>query len=92
MAVDNTEQVTIHICTDPWDQVEVDAFVCPTNSTGVMSTYPASKLKDLAGDHVEEQVRAHTPLAVGAAFGVQAASAAAPPASPTACKNARRLI
>lgn len=68
MAVDNTDQVVIQICTDPWEQVEVDAFVCPTNSKGIMSTYPASKLKDLAGSHVEDLVRAHTPLAVGAAF------------------------
>lgn len=68
VAVDNTEQVTIQICTDAWEQVEVDAFVCPTNSLGIMSSYPASKLRDLAGGDIETQVRAHTPLAVGAAF------------------------
>lgn len=68
VAVDNTEQVTIQICTDPWEQVDVDAFVCPTNSLGLMSSYPASKLRDLAGTAIESQVLAHTPLAVGAAF------------------------
>lgn len=68
MAVDNTDQVVIQICTDPWEQVEVDAFVCPTNSKGIMSNYPASKLKELAGADIEQQVRSHTPLAVGAAF------------------------
>lgn len=68
MAVDNTEQVSIQICTDPWEHVDVDAFVCPTNSFGIMSSYPASKLRDLAGPEVEQQVRAHAPLAVGAAF------------------------
>ncbi|MEX1363909.1 MAG: macro domain-containing protein [Nannocystaceae bacterium] len=68
MAVDNTEQVTIQICTDPWEQVDVDVFVCPTNSKGLMTTYPASKLKDLAGAHVEDLIRAHAPIAVGAAF------------------------
>lgn len=68
MAVDNTEQVSIQICTDPWEHVDVDAFVCPTNSFGIMSSYPASKLLDLAGPEVEQQVRAHAPLAVGAAF------------------------
>lgn len=67
MAVDNTEQVVIQICTDSWAEVEVDAFVCPTNSKGIMSTYPASKLKELAGAHVEHEVQRHTPLAVGAA-------------------------
>lgn len=68
MAVDATEHITIQISTDPWEHVEVDAFVCPTNSLGVMTTYPASKLRDLAGRHVEAQVKQHTPLAVGAAF------------------------
>lgn len=68
VAVDNTDQVNIQICTDAWESVEVDAFVCPTNSLGIMSSYPASKLRDLAGGDIEAQVRAHTPLAVGAAF------------------------
>ena len=47
MAVDQSDQITIRICTDPWEEVEVDAFVCPTNSKGIMSRYPASKLKEL---------------------------------------------
>ncbi len=68
MAVDSTEHISIQICTDPWDQVDVDAFVCPTNSQGLMSHYPASKLKELAGPEVEAMVREHTPLAIGAAF------------------------
>jgi O-acetyl-ADP-ribose deacetylase (regulator of RNase III) len=68
LALDTTEHISIQISTDPWDQVEVDAFVCPTNSLGIMKFYPASKLKELAGPHVEEEVRAHAPLAVGAAF------------------------
>lgn len=68
MAVDQTEHVQIQICTDPWEDVEVDAFVCPTNSTGVMKNYPAAKLKELAGPHVEAAVVAHAPLAIGAAF------------------------
>ncbi|MEM7160046.1 MAG: macro domain-containing protein [Myxococcota bacterium] len=68
MAIDNTDQVIIRICTDPWHLVEVDGFVCPTNSKGIMSTYPASKLKELSGRHVEEQAMSHAPLAVGAAF------------------------
>ncbi len=66
--MDSTEHLTIHISTDAWDQVEVDAFVCPTNSHGVMSHYPASKLRELAGAEVEELVKEHAPLAVGAAF------------------------
>lgn len=68
MAVDNTDQVVIQICTDPWELVEVDGFVCPINSEGIMSNYPASKLKELAGDAIELEVRAHAPLAVGAAL------------------------
>jgi O-acetyl-ADP-ribose deacetylase (regulator of RNase III) len=68
VAVDASEHITIQISTDPWEQVEVDAFVCPTNSTGVMSEYPASKLRELAGRHVQAQVQQHTPLAVGSAF------------------------
>lgn len=60
--------ILIHICTDPWDEVEVDAFVCPTNSRGTMSHYPAAKLRELAGIDLEALVRDHTPLAIGAAF------------------------
>jgi O-acetyl-ADP-ribose deacetylase (regulator of RNase III) len=68
VAVDNTDHVSIQISTEAWDLIEVDAFVCPINSLGIMTTYPASKLKELAGEEIEQQVRAHTPLAVGAAF------------------------
>lgn len=68
MAVDASEHISIQISTDPWEQVEVDAFVCPTNSLGKMTTYPASKLRELAGRHVEAKVKQHTPLAIGAAF------------------------
>jgi len=72
VAIDNSEHVSIQICTDPWEQIEVDAFVCPINSKGDMSNYPASKLKDLAGGDIEAQVRSHVPLAVGAAFVTEA--------------------
>lgn len=67
MAVDATEHMSIEICTDPWEQVECDAFVCPTNSRGVMTHYPASKIKELAGPEIERMVQPHTPLAIGAA-------------------------
>ena len=60
--------MTITICTDPWEEVEVDAFVCPTNSHGLMTRYPASKLKELAGAQAEEKALRHAPLAVGAAL------------------------
>ena len=66
--VDSNQQLAITISTEPWGDVDVDAFVCPTNSEGRMSHYPASKVRDLAGKQVEAQVRAHTPLAVGAAL------------------------
>lgn len=68
MAVESVEAVTIQISTDPWDQVDCDAFVCPTNSHGLMSHYPASKLRDLASGDVQNLVLEHTPLAVGSAF------------------------
>ncbi|MEZ4452335.1 MAG: macro domain-containing protein [Nannocystaceae bacterium] len=68
MASDPSEFIDIQICTLPWDQVECDAFVCPTNSEGLMTHFPASKVRDLAGRDVEELVRKHTPLAIGAAF------------------------
>ena len=66
--VENADHLTLQICTDPWDEVEVDAFVCPTNSAGNMSFYPAAKIRELAGGDVETLVREHTPLAIGAAF------------------------
>jgi O-acetyl-ADP-ribose deacetylase (regulator of RNase III) len=68
MAVDQTEFISIQISTEPWEQVECDAFVCPTNMVADMSHYPASKIRDLAGPEIEAMVQAHTPLAVGAAF------------------------
>ena len=39
----------ITICTDPWELIDVDAFLCPTNQEGRMSHYPASKVAALAG-------------------------------------------
>ncbi len=68
MAAETNEAIDIQISTLPWDQVVVDAFVCPTNSEGIMSQFPASKLRDLAGREVEDLVKEHTPLAIGAAF------------------------
>jgi len=68
VAVDSTEYIRIQICTDPWHEVDVDAFVCPTNVKGEMSRHPAAKLKELAGAHVEEKAMSHAPIAVGAAL------------------------
>ena len=68
MAAETNESIDIQISTLPWDQVVVDAFVCPTNSEGIMTQFPASKLRDLAGREVEDLVKEHTPLAIGAAF------------------------
>lgn len=68
MATDVNEFVEIQISTMPWDQIVVDAFVCPTNSEGVMSHFPANKVRDLAGREIEDLVKEHTPLAIGAAF------------------------
>jgi O-acetyl-ADP-ribose deacetylase (regulator of RNase III) len=68
VAVDQSDHLSISICTDPWEQVEVDAFVCPTNSLGEMKNYPAAKLKELAGPQVEADAMSHAPLAIGAAL------------------------
>lgn len=68
MGLETTEHISIQISTEPWDQVDCDAFVCPTNSHGLMSHYPASKIRDLAGGNIEALVLEHTPLAIGAAF------------------------
>lgn len=68
MAVESTEQLSIQISTEAWDQVEVDAFVCPTNSQGSMTRYPGSKLRDLSGLDLDSLLRDHTPLAIGAAL------------------------
>lgn len=56
------------VCTDPWDQIDVDAFVCPTNSLGIMTHYPTSKIRDLTGTDFKPELHRHLPLAVGAAF------------------------
>lgn len=58
----------ILISNEPWESLEVDAFVCPTNSQGVMKHHPTSKLRELVGIPLEPVLRPHTPLAVGAAF------------------------
>lgn len=68
MVLAGSALIDVQICTESWEEVEVDAFVCPTNSLGVMSTYPTSKLRELAGPEVEEEVARHTPLAIGAAL------------------------
>lgn len=68
MAVPSTDHITICVSTEPWDHIDVDAFVCPTNSHGAMTHYPASKIRELAGPEVERMVQEHVPLAVGAAF------------------------
>ncbi len=60
--------MSITISTEPWEQVDVDAFVCPTKPEGRMTRYPASKIKALVGGDIENMVREHTPLAIGAAF------------------------
>ncbi len=58
----------IVISTDPWQDMDVDAFVCPTNSLGVMTQYPTSKIRELCGKDLQPLIEPHTPLAVGAAF------------------------
>lgn len=68
MAVLGNQLVEIQICNEPWEQVDVDAFVCPTNSKGQMKHFPAAKIKELAGNEIEALVQQHTPLAIGAAF------------------------
>jgi O-acetyl-ADP-ribose deacetylase (regulator of RNase III) len=66
VASSETELCDVSICTDPWETVEVDAFVCPTNMAAEMSQFPAARLKELAGPQVEAAVMLHTPLAIGA--------------------------
>lgn len=58
----------IQLCTDPWELLDVDAFVCPSNSAGTMTEYPASFIKDLVGRDLAPVLKPHTPLAIGAAF------------------------
>ncbi len=72
MSTETVELVEISICTDPWETVEVDAFVCPTNSEGRLSEYPGSKIRKLAGIDVETPVAQHAPIAVGAAVVTEA--------------------
>lgn len=60
--------IEIQLSNDPWELVEVDAFVCPVNSMCNYATYPASRIKELSGLPLEQLLRSHTPLAVGAAF------------------------
>jgi O-acetyl-ADP-ribose deacetylase (regulator of RNase III) len=64
--------IEIVLSTDPWEQIDVDAFVCPVNSEGVYTRYPASRIKELSGLPLDELLRPHTPLAVGAAFVTEA--------------------
>ena len=68
MAADPNDNIEIQICTIPWDQVEVDAFVVPSNSHGRMTHFPALKIKNLAGPDIEDELQGHTPLAIGAAL------------------------
>ncbi|MEZ4427066.1 MAG: macro domain-containing protein [Nannocystaceae bacterium] len=68
MANDPNDNIDIQICTQPWDLIEVDAFVCPTNSQGTMRHFPAAKIRELAGPEIEGMLDGHTPLAIGAAF------------------------
>ncbi len=64
--------IEIILSTDPWEHLDVDAFVCPVNSEGVFTRYPASRIKELSGLPLDELIRPHTPLAVGAAFVTEA--------------------
>ncbi len=60
--------IEIVLSTDSWETLDVDAFVCPVNSECVYSRFPASRIKELSGLPLDELLRPHTPLAVGAAF------------------------
>ncbi|NVB42644.1 macro domain-containing protein [Pseudenhygromyxa sp. WMMC2535] len=64
--------IEIQLITDPWEQVDVDAFVCPINSNGTYDTFPASKLRELTGLPLDQLLLPHTPLAIGAAFVTEA--------------------
>lgn len=64
--------IEIQLSTEPWEQVDVDAFVCPVNSSCVYSSYPASRIKELSGLPLEKLLQPHTPLAIGAAFVTEA--------------------
>ncbi len=64
--------IEIQLTSEPWDQLEVDAFVCPTNSRGLMSNYPTSKFREMSGLDLEPLIAPHTPLPVGAAVVTEA--------------------
>ena len=64
MATDVNEFIDIQISTLPWEQVAVDAFVCPTNSEGVMTHFPANKIRDLAGREIEDMVKEGRPYSL----------------------------
>ncbi len=68
MSTDTADLVEISISTDPWELVDVDAFVCPINSEGDPSPYPARRIRELSGVDIAGRIQGHTPLAVGAAL------------------------
>ncbi|MCA9667556.1 MAG: macro domain-containing protein [Myxococcales bacterium] len=51
---------------------EGDAIILPTLSDGSMQEGIAAAVREIVGGEVEEQVRAHAPIAVGAAFVTEA--------------------
>jgi hypothetical protein len=60
--------VEIVLSTDPWDEMDVDAFVCPVNSACDYKHFPSSRVRELSGLDLATILAPHTPLAVGAAF------------------------
>ncbi|GEM_PF-1061226 len=66
--IPKAHSIDIHLSTEPWELVEADAFVCPGNSKGELTQYPASRLKRLSGLNLEGLLEPHLPLAVGAAL------------------------
>ena len=66
--IQKTQHIDIHLSTEPWELVDADAFVCPGNSIGELSQYPASRIKRLTGLNLEGLLAPHLPLAVGAAL------------------------
>lgn len=46
--------------------------MCPTNSAGLPTRYPTSKIRELSGLDLQSLIAAHTPLAIGAAVVTQA--------------------
>ena len=73
MEAENTA-IEIQLSTDPWEQVDVDAFVCPINSEGLLTHYPASRIRELARIDLQALLQPHVPIAVGAAFVTPAGS------------------